>query len=427
MLFYSTKNQSLISEFKEAAFLGPASDGGLFMPTEIPILSGSFFQNIGSLDLPRLGSEVLFPYIGLTRHKLDELCDSAFNFPAPLHHLADNLQVLELFHGPTLAFKDFGARFMARVMAYFKPADTQINILVATSGDTGGAVASAFSGLEGFNVYILFPKGKVSPLQQRQLTTWETNIKAIEVGGNFDDCQRLVKMAFADDALRRNKVFASANSINIARLLPQMIYYFEAYKQAINKHGIQFIVPSGNFGNLTAGLVAKHMGLPVSRFIAATNINDTVPQYLSDGIYDPKVSRETLSNAMDVGDPSNFSRMLALYRGQDESSTWNNMTRDIKPVVVNDATTLDNIREVYDKYGYLIDPHTAVAYEAAKTNPGNNIIVSTAHWAKFEKTIHQAIGTLPSLPEALTSLLNKKENMSSIDPDYGELKEILTK
>lgn len=426
MLFYSTKNQSLKAKFEEAIFLGPAEDGGLFMPEEIPTLSDRFIGQIQDYSLQEIGLEILAPYTPLDRNSLTGIIQNAFNFPAPVKQVGDHFQFLELFHGPTLAFKDFGARFMAQIMSHFRKEGDEINILVATSGDTGGAVASAFSGLEGFNVFILFPKGKVSALQQKQLTTWDDNIKALEVNGTFDDCQRLVKAAFGDQELRKQKSFASANSINIARLLPQMIYYFEAYKQAKSRQELNIIVPSGNFGNLTAGLFAKRMGLPIKQFIAATNINDIVPQYLISGKYKPRVSRETLSNAMDVGDPSNFVRMLALYPSLDESSTWNKLGQVIGFEVVDDSKTLGNIKEVYEQYGYLIDPHTAVAYEAAKSHPGNNIIVSTAHWAKFESTIQKAIGSLPSLPAALTDLYIKKERMIPIQPKYEELQEVLS-
>jgi len=426
MLFYSTKNQLVKSKFEDAIFLGPAEDGGLFMPDQIPPLSDRFIGHIKDYSLPEIGLEILAPFTPLDRNSLAGITTSAFNFPAPVKQVGGHFQFLELFHGPTLAFKDFGARFMAQIMSHFRKEGSVINILVATSGDTGGAVASAFSGLEGFNVFILFPKGKVSVLQQKQLTTWDDNIQALEVSGTFDDCQRLVKTAFGDLELRKHKSFASANSINIARLLPQMIYYFEAFKQANNKDDLNIIVPSGNFGNLTAGLFAKRMGLPVQRFIAATNINDIVPHYLISGKYEPRVSRETLSNAMDVGDPSNFVRMLALYPSNDESSTWNKLGNDVGFDVVDDSKTLGNIREVYEQYGYLIDPHTAVAYEAAKSHPGNNIIVSTAHWAKFESTIEKAIGSLPPLPSALTDLYNKKERMIPIQPKYEELREVLS-
>ena len=426
MLFYSTKNQLVKSKFEDAIFLGPAPDGGLFMPDQIPPVSDRFIQQIQKHTLQEIGLEILAPYTPLDRNSLSTIIGRAFNFPAPVRLIGSQFQFLELFHGPTLAFKDFGARFMAQIMSHFRKEGSVINILVATSGDTGGAVASAFSGLEGFNVFILFPKGKVSVLQQKQLTTWDDNIQALEVSGTFDDCQRLVKTAFGDLELRKHKSFASANSINIARLLPQMIYYFEAFKQANNKDDLNIIVPSGNFGNLTAGLFAKRMGLPVQRFIAATNINDIVPHYLISGKYEPRVSRETLSNAMDVGDPSNFVRMLALYPSNDESSTWNKLGNDVGFDVVDDSKTLGNIREVYEQYGYLIDPHTAVAYEAAKSHPGNNIIVSTAHWAKFESTIEKAIGSLPPLPSALTDLYNKKERMIPIQPKYEELREVLS-
>ena len=429
MKYYSTKanlkGHITHFTFEQAIFLGPAPDGGLFMPDSIPKPDSFFFNKDDHRTIVETGIQIIQPYTSLTNEAIKRIVLNAFTFPAPVHSVSDKIKILELFHGPTLAFKDFGARFMAQTMAHYRPKNTQINILVATSGDTGGAVASAFSGLEGFNVYILFPKGKVSPLQQRQLTTWDDNVQAIEVNGNFDDCQRLVKTAFADVKLRSKKVFGSANSINIARLLPQMVYYFEAYRQAEDKNDLTIIVPSGNFGNLTAGLFAKRMGLPIAKFIAATNINDIVPNYLKSGTYIPHVSRETISNAMDVGDPSNFVRMIDLYRGSDEGSTWNNLKQDVLEHVVDDQTTLDNICEVYEKYGYIMDPHTAVAYNASKAHPGNNIIVSTAHWAKFAGTIEKAIGQLPELPSSLTELLNKEERMTTINAEYGELLEII--
>lgn len=264
-------------------------------------------------------------------------------------------------------------------------------------------------------------------LQQKQLTTWDENIKAIEVDGTFDDCQRLVKTAFSDKKLRSLKSFGSANSINIARLLPQMVYYFEAFRQVDNKADLQMIVPSGNFGNLTAGLIAKKMGLPIAKFIAATNANDIFPSYLHTGKYTPQVSRETLSNAMDVGDPSNFVRIKEIYRGSDEGSTWNNVKSEIVDHVVSDQSVLENIQKVWTDYGYLMDPHTAVAYDATKRYPGNNIILSTAHWAKFLDTIKRAIGNdIPGIPESLSSLLNKEEQYIRIQPVFDSLKQIIS-
>jgi threonine synthase len=420
MWFYSTNNQNIREVFSDAIFMGPSRDGGLFMPARIPVLDPAWIQNIAGASIQTIAHKVISPYVGIPDTELEGIVDRAFNFPAPVQRVGD-FQFLELFHGPTFAFKDFGARFMAQAMSYFRTETETINILVATSGDTGGAVASAFSGLKGFKVFILFPKSKVSPLQQRQLTTWDDNVLALEVEGKFDDCQRLVKMAFSDQGLRKRKILASANSINIARLLPQMVYYFEAYKQAEIKEELNLIVPSGNFGNLTAGLMAKRMGLPIAHFTAATNLNDIVPQYLLTGKYSPRVSRETLSNAMDVGNPSNFVRMLDLYRGHDESSTWNNMKKDLNAHVVDDKTTLQNIREVFERWGYIMDPHTAVAYDAAKAKPGNNIIVSTAHWAKFAETIKTAIGSLPPIPEALSRLLDKNERLIPIQARYEDL------
>lgn len=427
MNFYSTRDRSLSVPFHTAIFQGPAPDGGLFMPERIPHVSTDFIHHIESKSILDIGFEIIRPYTSMPEDDLYGIIQRSFTFKAPLVEIGHGLRFLELFHGPTLAFKDFGARFMAHTMSHYRPLHEEINILVATSGDTGGAVASAFSGLEGFKVFILFPKGKVSMLQQKQLTTWDKNIKAIEVVGTFDDCQRLVKSAFADRELRNEKNFGSANSINIARLLPQMIYYFEAYRQADNKADLQIIVPSGNFGNLTAGLLAKKMGLPISRFIAATNSNDIFPFYLDTGEYHPRVSRETLSNAMDVGDPSNFVRIKDLFHGQDESSTWNNIKTEILPHVVSDHTTLENIRKVWTEFGYLIDPHTAVAYDATKRYPGNNIIVSTAHWAKFLDTIKKAIqGEIPNIPEDLSVLINKPEQYESIKPVFDSFKQIIS-
>ncbi|MEP7320807.1 MAG: threonine synthase [Saprospiraceae bacterium] len=429
MVFYSTKSgkdkHTFDLPFEQAIFIGPAPDGGLFMPRKFPTLEKSFIETLEGKSLAEIGAYIIHPFMDEEIDVVTSIVQKAFTFPAPLKNIGDEYKFLELFHGPTLAFKDFGARFMAQTMAYYRPKNAEINILVATSGDTGGAVASAFSGLEGFKVYILFPKGKVSPIQQRQLTTWNSNVVAIEVNGTFDDCQSLVKKAFADKDLRVNKVFGSANSINIARLLPQMVYYFEAYRQAEDKYDLNFVVPSGNFGNLTAGLFAKKMGLPIAKFIAATNINDVVPQYLINGNYLPRVSRETISNAMDVGDPSNFTRMLDLVHGPDDSSTWNNLNEEIKGYVVDDDTTLRTINEVYDKFGYIVDPHTAVAYEAARANPGNNIIVSTAHWAKFAGTIEKAIGVLPELPTTLSNLLTLSERMKHIKANYHDLLDII--
>lgn len=440
MNFYSTKDRSLSIPFHTAIFHGPAPDGGLYMPERIPHLPSDFFQTIDSKSIVDIGFEIIRPFTSMPAVDLHGIIERAFTFKAPLVELGHALRFLELFHGPTLAFKDFGARFMAQTMAYYRPTNEEINILVATSGDTGGAVASAFSGLEGFKVFILFPKGKVSPLQQRQLTTWDENIIAIEVDSTFDDCQRLVKTLFADKELRSKKTVGSANSINIARLLPQMVYYFEAYRQADNKSDLQIIVPSGNFGNLTAGLMAKKMGLPVSKFIAATNANDIVPVYLNTGVFTPRVSRETLSNAMDVGDPSNFVRIRDLFAGNDNivkadppsagylpySSTWNNIRADVLPHVVSDQTTLSTIQKVWSSFGYLVDPHTAVAFDATNHYPGNNVVISTAHWAKFSETIHKAIGVdIPDIPGSLYSLLDKREKYLKIAPNFELLKSLL--
>lgn len=325
MKLYSTNDKSNLVDLKEAVLNAFPKDQGLYMPTHIPALPSPFFEHIDQYEFAELGFLVAQNLIGsyIPEADLYQLIQRAINFPAPLAKISENISTLELWHGPTMAFKDFGARFMAELMSYFlRNEDRETTILVATSGDTGGAVAAGFYKVPGIKVIILYPSGKVSELQEKQLTTWGENISAIEIDGVFDDCQALVKEAFIDDELRSQYNFSSANSINIARLLPQSFYYFEGYKQVADKsRPIVFSVPSGNFGNLTAGLLGAQMGLPVHKFIAATNENKTVPLYLEQGKYEAKPSVQTISNAMDVGNPSNFPRMKALF-GND-SSTWN--------------------------------------------------------------------------------------------------------
>ena len=385
MKYRSTNKKIKNISFKNVIFQGLAADGGLFLPERFPKLSPKFIKEIGKKKFWQIALEISKKFIfGIPQKDLKKIIKDSFNFKVPLVKLGNNLYVLELFHGPTLAFKDFGARFMARVMGYFLKKDKKkIKIIVATSGDTGSAVASGFYGMPNIRVYILYPRKKVSLLQEKQLTTFGGNITAIEVKGNFDDCQRLAKQILLDKELKEKANLSSANSINFGRLLPQMFYYFWGHAQLIGLN-VVYCVPSGNFGNLTAGLMAKKMGLDVSRFIAATNINDIVPRYLKTGKFVSRVSRETISNAMDVGSPSNFARMLDMY-GND----FRKMKKDIIGISVSDKETCETIKNVYRETNYICDPHTAVGVAAArKSNVSQPIIVlATAHSAKFKEII----------------------------------------
>jgi threonine synthase len=424
MKLYSTKNKNAFVDLKEAVFKGLPDDNGLFMPEHIEPLPASFFENIKDYSLQEIAFNVcrnLFQgYI--PEDDLKMIIDNAINFEAPVVKLDEETHVLELFHGPSLAFKDFGARFMSQLMSYFNRGnDKELVILVATSGDTGGAVAFGFHNTPGIKVVILYPSGKVTNLQEKQLTTLGGNVTALEVDGTFDDCQALVKQAFLDKELTTNIRLSSANSINIARLIPQSFYYMEAYKQIENPEKVVFCVPSGNFGNLTAGLFAKQMGLPIHHFIAATNANDIVPKYLADGEYNPKPSVRTISNAMDVGNPSNFARML------DICSTWNTMKNDISGYAYNDATTETAIIEVKKKYDYVIEPHCAVAYLALKEWQNDNpdtqgIILATAHPAKFIDDVERILEEKVIVPERLAKLADNKKESILFKPDFSDFK-----
>jgi len=430
MKLYSTNNPSHTVTLKEAIFKSLPEDNGLYMPTIIPQLPAIFLKQLPKYSFQAIGFEVcksLFQGI-IPDHEIYTIVDQSITFPAPVVSLDEKYAILELFHGPSLAFKDFGARFMAQLMSYFNQKENvNTTILVATSGDTGGAVASGFYKATGINIIILYPSGKVSPLQEKQLTTLGENITAVEIEGSFDDCQLLVKQAFLDKEL--NKVFnlSSANSINIARLIPQSFYYFEAYKQLINLHPdtkITFSIPSGNFGNLTAGLFAKRMGLPIKTFLAATNVNDIVPIYLTTGRFQPKPSIRTISNAMDVGNPSNFVRMTDLY-----SSTWNLMADEVKGYSFTDKDTENAMIEVFQKYHYVIDPHGAVGYLAAKKYYQDTIctnekvvILETAHPAKFLEDVERVTGNEVIIPEALLKLMNKEKKSTLLNKDFESFK-----
>lgn len=428
--YYSTKHQSSDVSLREAILTGMPADNGLYMLEIIPPMPTQFFEEIHNLSTSDIAFRVAKNLIRgeIPDDDLRKIVDDAINFNASLVPLDDHLAVLELFHGPTLAFKDFGARFMARTMSYYVQGEQKKHyILVATSGDTGSAVANGFWKVPGIEVLILYPSGRVSRVQEQQLTTLGHNIIPLEVDGCFDDCQHLVKQAFLDDDLRSQMALTSANSINIARLIPQTFYYFLAYAQQTNKDlPLVFSVPSGNFGNLTAGLIARRMGLPVERFVVATNVNDVVPEYLKTGVFDPRASLSTLSNAMDVGNPSNFARMLDLYRGSVEE-----MRKELWGASFTDDYTLDGIKMVYDKYGYTIDPHGSVGYlgiEAFRKYYDKEfygVVLETAHPAKFPKAIKEAIDQDIIMPERLSQACQKEKQSIPISCYYNDFKEFL--
>lgn len=433
MKLYSTNNKQNIVGLKEAVLNAFPKDKGLYMPATIPALDSNFIQHLGHYSFEEIGYQVASKLLGgaLPEADLYQLISRAINFQAPLVELSDNISTLELWHGPTMAFKDFGARFMAELMSYFlKDEDRETTILVATSGDTGGAVAAGFHKVPGIKVIILYPSGKVSALQEQQLTTWEDNISAVEIDGVFDDCQRLVKAAFIDEDLKKKYNFSSANSINIARLIPQSFYYFEGYKQVKDKtKPVVVSVPSGNFGNLTAGLLGQKMGLPIHKFIAATNANSTVPDYLDSGTYRPRPSTPTLSNAMDVGDPSNFPRMQSLFEGADESSTWNKLKKEVLGVNYTDLQTLQAIKDIKAQHKYVADPHGAVGYLACldylKLHPDHQtIFLETAHPGKFEAPMKEALGKL-SLPAKLEAFMGGQKVAQSCGKEYEAFKALL--
>lgn len=425
MKYYSTRNRTQAYTFRDAVIKGLADDGGLYMPEYIPLLSGYMLNPKENMSLVDIGMEVFRDFVSeeIPEQKLYKILLDAYNFPAPVKHLYDNFYILELFHGPTLAFKDFGARFMARVMSHFvKDYQNELHILVATSGDTGSAVANGFFGVEGIKVHLLYPSGRVSELQEKQLTTYGGNVTALEIEGSFDDCQKMVKQAFNDVEIRNKLKISSANSINISRLLPQSLYYFYALQQFENSTEVIFSVPSGNLGNLTAGIMAKKMGLSVKGFIGATNKNDVFTEFMKSGKFEPRLSERTISNAMDVGDPSNFERLLQLY-----DNNHAKMIGDISSSTFTDGSTLGAIREVYEKAGYIIDPHAAVGFLAAKGAGGSEkkIILGTAHPAKFGSSISEALNLKIDLPERLQEIISKEKNVIKLSEKYNEFRDYL--
>ena len=433
MQYYSLQRGAPSVDFKTAAREGQAPDKGLYFPERIPEMPVAFVDTLPARSLADIGTDVMAPFAGddIPFPVLHDLIKDALSFDIPLVRLSDDLYILELFHGPTLAFKDVGARFMSRCMGYFaRQAGTNgepVTVLVATSGDTGGAVASGFDGVEGVKVVILYPKGKVSPVQELQLTTCGENVTALEVEGTFDDCQRMVKEAFADAELQRALRLTSANSINVARWLPQQMYYWWAYRQWDHSEPPVFVVPSGNFGNICAGLLAYHMGMPAGHFVAACNANDTIPRYMETGEISPRPAVATLSNAMDVAVPSNFGRILELFTRKGAP-----LESKVSSTSLDDGQTQAAMRELYQEYGYIADPHTAVGYGAWKAYravypEAKGILLSTAHPVKFAPTIEATLGITLELPAEVRALSEKPARKVPMGADFEALKAYLLK
>lgn len=428
MKYYSLNKQSPVVDFKEATILGQAPDKGLYFPERIPVISNSFFENIYSLSEEEIAFQVIRPYVegSIPDNELHRIVTETVNFPIPLVPITDNIYSLELYHGPTLAFKDVGARFMSRCLGYFsKDRSEKVTVLVATSGDTGSAVANGFYNVDGVEVVILYPSGKVSSVQEKQLTTIGGNIRALEVEGSFDDCQKLVKQAFADQELNKRLFLTSANSINVARWLPQQFYYFFAYKQWKEKANPPVVsVPSGNFGNICAGILAHISGLPVNKFIAACNANEVVPQFLQTRQYTPAAAVPTISNAMDVGDPSNFVRIMELFDNQ-----FLMLKNKLDGYSVSDEETKQTIKRVFDKYDYLLDPHGAVAYSALERyiakEQVKGILLETAHPVKFYDVVEPVINSKIPIPSSIHTILEKEKKAVKIGNSYSNMVEAL--
>ena len=444
MEYYSLGKQSANVDFKIAAITGQAPDKGLYFPTTIPQLTTEQIERFKTLDKASLAFEVMRPYVGGTIDdaSLKQICKETIDFDFPLVPITSNIKALELFHGPTLAFKDVGARFMSRCLGYFSKTSSSNNntVLVATSGDTGGAVANGFLGVEGVQVIILYPKGKVSPIQELQLTTCGQNITALEVDGSFDDCQAIVKETFMDADLNAAYHLTSANSINVARWLPQQLYYFFAWQQWVAQYGdntpMHIVVPSGNFGNICAGMMAKASGLPLGHFVAACNDNNVVTRYLSTGNYEVKKSVETISNAMDVGNPSNFVRILEIMQ-----NNFHQLKNALSSYSYDDISTQAAITRVYNDYGYTLDPHGAVAFLAAEefihdhehaithynhtveSMPVHAVILETAHPVKFPEVVEEAIGHPLTIPASVQYLLDKPKQSIPLAATYAAFKQ----
>lgn len=432
MRYYSTNKQTPWATLHEAVVKGLAPDKGLYMPETIKRLPHSFFDSIENLSFQEMAFEVSKAFFGedVEENALKQIVFDTLSFDTPVVKVEENIYALELFHGPTLAFKDVGAKFMARLLQYFikQESHDQVNVLVATSGDTGSAVANGFLGVDGIHVYVLYPKGKVSSIQESQFTTLGRNITAIEVDGVFDDCQALVKQAFMDNQLNNHMKLTSANSINVARFLPQAFYYFNAYAQLKQLHqqdGKEMVVcvPSGNFGNITAGLFAQHMGLPIKRFIAANNANDIFYQYLQTGIYSPKPSKQTIANAMDVGAPSNFARIIDLYKGD-----WNAIKAAISGATYSDTDIKQIMADCYRTNQYVLEPHGACGYEALKINLQANevgVFLETAHPAKFKEQVDSILKTDIEIPQPLAKFMKGQKQSIPMSIRFEDFKEFL--
>ncbi len=425
MQYYSTNNRDVKFGLQEALIRGLAPDRGLFMPTPIPVLSRSELESLRDQNLTQIAITLSNRLFGaeIPEKELTLLVEDAVNFDTPVVQVEGDIYALELFHGPTLAFKDVGARFLARMLGYYtRNMDQEIHVLVATSGDTGSAVANGFLGVPGVKVHVLYPAGLVTPLQEKQFTTLGENISAVEIKGTFDDCQKLVKEAFMDRELTDLMKLTSANSINLARFLPQAFYYFRAWAQMDPAAKLFFSVPSGNYGNMTAGLIAREMGLPVHTYLSANNINDVVPSYLLTGSFRPRPSTPTIANAMDVGDPSNFVRILDLFDHSHER-----ITEHMHGFSYSDPEIREIISRVYRKTGYLCDPHGATGYQAARSFQDENrsytgIFLETAHPAKFKETVEDVIGKSVEIPERLASFASREKYSTLLDPDYTDFK-----
>ena len=426
MQYFSTNRQSPYVTFREATLEGQPADRGLYCPVEIPKFSPEFLGDLGRYSNAEIAFQVIRWYVGdsIPQETLFEICSETVNFPFPLVNLSEQISVLELFHGPTLAFKDVGARFMSRCLRYFSnDSGRKTVVIVATSGDTGGAVANGFHGVEGMEVVILYPKGRVSKVQEAQLSTLGGNVTAIEVRGSFDDCQALAKEAIADTELRKRVFATSANSINVARWLPQQFYYLFAMKQWDGEPPV-ISVPSGNFGNICSGILAHLSGMPVSFFIAACNANDVIPQFMLTSELRPKPSVTTLSNAMDVGNPSNFVRILELF-----GHSFPTLKKRMTAVSVSDAETAETIRSVYASTGYILDPHGSVGYRALAEHLATHadqrgFFLATAHPVKFD-TVGPIIGTEVAIPEPVRELLGKPKHSIEMDAAYPQLRELV--
>ncbi|MDY7394233.1 threonine synthase [Aureibaculum sp. 2210JD6-5] len=428
MKYYSLNNKAKEVSFKDAVIKGLAEDKGLYFPKEINSISKGIIQNINNYSNEEIAFAAIQQFVGdeIPKSILKEIITETLSFDFPLVNIEENIKILELFHGPTMAFKDVGARFMARCLGYFnKDNNNEVTVLVATSGDTGGAVASGFLGVKNVKVVILYPSKKVSEVQEKQLTTLGQNISALEVDGTFDDCQAMVKKAFLDSSITNSKQLTSANSINVARWLPQLFYFFFAYKQLKKKNmKLVFSVPSGNFGNICAGMMAKKLGLPIHQFIAATNINDVVPKYLKTGSYNPKPSHQTISNAMDVGDPSNFIRIQKIYNNDLET-----LKRDLHSYSFTDADTKEAMLHIYNNCNYIADPHGAVGYLGCKKYQEKHqdtqcIFLETAHPVKFLDIVEPVIGKTIDYPEQIKTVIYKTKKATFIKT-YDELKSFL--